>query len=205
MPMLGQIFKGAVKLSTLGCETGFHMTRYNMYHNIEKALQGLDEIGDDILSISWSSDLVNLLHHKHPRVTDAIYPQESILHLSYPDESFDYVFSDQVLEHVEGNPQQAIDETRRVLRPGGIAIHTTCLMQEIHGFPQDYWRFTPHGLRHLFRDWSQIIEAASWGNKLALFGLRYIPVPHARWHPLHRLAMWNQPESAMATWIIAKK
>jgi 2-polyprenyl-3-methyl-5-hydroxy-6-metoxy-1,4-benzoquinol methylase len=46
------------------------------------------------------------------------------------------VVSDQVLEHVVGDPQTAIDETLRVLRPGGIVIHTTCFMNPIHGAPE---------------------------------------------------------------------
>ena len=42
--------------------------------------------------------------------------------LGYPDESFDVVVSTTVLEHVRDLPA-ALRETRRVLRPGGIAFH----------------------------------------------------------------------------------
>lgn len=42
--------------------------------------------------------------------------------LDYPDESFDVVVSNTVLEHVRDLPA-AFRETRRVLRPGGIAFH----------------------------------------------------------------------------------
>ena len=42
--------------------------------------------------------------------------------LRYPDESFDVVVSNTVLEHVRDLPA-AFRETRRVLRPGGIAFH----------------------------------------------------------------------------------
>jgi SAM-dependent methyltransferase len=203
--MLGKLVKGALKLTTLGCETGIHMTRYRMYHDIEQELKPFRGMGGDILSVSWSSNLTALLKHPNPNVTSCAYPDENLLHLSYKDNSFDFVMSDQVLEHVEGSPQQAIDETYRVLKPGGIAVHTTCLMQELHEVPQDYWRFTPYGLRYLFRNYKTIIKSGSWGNRLAFFGFRYLPVPHAKWHPIHKVAMFNQVESPMMTWIIGQK
>jgi SAM-dependent methyltransferase len=56
----------------------------------------------------------------------------SLLALNFADESFDFVMCDQVLEHVEGDPQLAFDETWRVLRPGGIAIHTTVFNYSYH-------------------------------------------------------------------------
>jgi SAM-dependent methyltransferase len=203
--MLKSLVKGVVKLSTLGCETGFHLTRYRMYHDISASLQALPVVGDKILAISGSGNLMRLLKHPEPKVTHSVYPHESILALPHATDTFDYFMCDQVLEHIEGSPQQAIDETRRVLKPGGIAVHTTCLLQELHGLPHDYWRFTPNGLKYLFREFSEIVVASSWGNRIAFFALRYLPVPHAKWHPLHKLAMWNEPEAAMATWIIARK
>lgn len=42
--------------------------------------------------------------------------------LPYPDASFDFVVSNQVFEHVRDYPA-TIRETRRVLRPGGRAVH----------------------------------------------------------------------------------
>jgi SAM-dependent methyltransferase len=41
--------------------------------------------------------------------------------IPFPDESFDYVFTIEVLEHVH-NPWEALTEIRRVLRPGGVLI-----------------------------------------------------------------------------------
>jgi SAM-dependent methyltransferase len=205
--MLKKLVKGAIRLTTLGCETGHHMNRYRMYHDIEKTLAEVDKtgLGGDIVAISGSGDLSRLLKHPAPKITHAVYPQETLLGLSYPDNSFDYVMNDQVLEHVAGDPQKAVDETFRVLKPGGISVLTTCLLQELHGLPNDYWRFTPNGLKYLFRNYSQIISASSWGNRLAFFAFRYFPVPHAKWHPLHKIAMRNEPEAPMLTWIIARK
>ena len=63
--------------------------------------------------------------------------------LNFPDAAFDYVLSDQVLEHVEGNPQQAIDEGYRVLRPDGVAVHTTCFINPVHGAPRTFGALLP--------------------------------------------------------------
>lgn len=62
----------------------------------------------------------------------------------------------------EGNPQQHVDECRRVLLPGEIAVHTTCLSNPIHGAPGDFWRFTPDGLSLLHRAWCEILDVGGW-------------------------------------------
>ena len=44
--------------------------------------------------------------------------------IPYPDESFDLVFADNVLEHLE-TPQVVFDEVARVLKPGGVFLGKT--------------------------------------------------------------------------------
>lgn len=53
------------------------------------------------------------------------------------------------LEHVKF-PRRAIKEVYRILKPGGIFIVSTVMSFPIHDYPEDYWRFTPEGLRSLF-------------------------------------------------------
>lgn len=65
-----------------------------------------------------------------------------------PDESFGLVLNLESLEHIS-NPQKAIDEIHRVLRPNGLLILTTVMHFKIHRYPKDYWRFTPHGVELL--------------------------------------------------------
>ena len=67
------------------------------------------------------------------------------------DASLDAVFCLEVLEHTS-NPQAAASAIRRVLRPGGWFIGSTPFLLGIHDAPNDYFRFTEYGLRHLFRD-----------------------------------------------------
>jgi SAM-dependent methyltransferase len=70
--------------------------------------------------------------------------------LGIADASFDVVLCTEVLEHLP-EPQKAIDEIFRVLRPGGTLLLTTRFLFPIHDAPHDYFRFTKYGLRHLLR------------------------------------------------------
>lgn len=42
-------------------------------------------------------------------------------------------------------------------KKGGKLILTTCFIFPLHDIPNDYYRFTKYGLRHLFTDW-EILE-----------------------------------------------
>ena len=67
------------------------------------------------------------------------------------DESFDVVFSSDVLEHIT-RPWLAAKEISRILRPSGIAIIVTLFSWRNHPCPLDYWRFSPECLEFLFSD-----------------------------------------------------
>lgn len=122
-----EVVKGVYKLSTLGMNTGFHMVRYRMYERIGEVMSQLEQVGTEVLSISGSQELCKLINKPGLKITEANYPEHNILDLkAFEDDSFDYVVSDQVFEHIAGDPQHAMDETKRVLKPNGIAIHTTC-------------------------------------------------------------------------------
>ena len=117
--------------------------------------------------------------------------------------------SDMVLEHVEGNPQQAVDEARRVLREGGVAVITSVFDYPIHNYPSDFWRFTPDSLSWLHRGFSQVLEVGGWGNpyvwELMKDGMFIHGVPYAAWHPYHWIATKNDPKRPICVWIVAVK
>ena len=69
--------------------------------------------------------------------------------LPFPDNKFDAVICTQVLEHVK-EPQLVLDEAFRALKPGGVIYLSAPQGWGIHQQPHDYFRFTNHGLQHLF-------------------------------------------------------
>lgn len=195
------------RASMAGLERGPHVTRYTMYRRLEAA--SLDRKPGRLLAISHSAPLAAILGIKATETVEANFPDVDILALPFANDCFDFVVSDQVLEHVAGSPQQAVDECLRVLKKGGVVCHTTCFINPVHGFPADFWRFTPEALRLLHNQCSEIIECDGWGNldvwQAVKEGFRYEPVPHAAWHPLHKLAVENDPEWPISTWIVARK
>lgn len=203
-----ELLKRTIKLSTKGFECGWHVTRYSMYLRIGEFM-GKGTRHGKVLSISESDVLHNMFDSRRTEVVVANYPEYNVLYLPFENDSFDYVVCDQVLEHVEGNLQQAVDEQRRVLKPGGWLILTTCFMNPIHGAPGGFWRCTPSGLKLLCRQFRHIDQAEGWGNAwvhaMDHADVRGIPIPHAKYHPLHRIATHNDPRWPVMTWIIAQK
>ena len=63
--------------------------------------------------------------------------------------SFDSAICTAVLEHLE-EPEQALQEAYRVLKPGGVAIYTVPFIWHLHEEPRDFYRFTKYGLKYLF-------------------------------------------------------
>jgi SAM-dependent methyltransferase len=196
----------AWRLSMRGASVGPHITRYAMYQELGRH-RGAMRPGRT-LAVSFSRELCDVLGISHASVVEANYPEYDLLRLPFEDQAFDNLVSDQVLEHVRGDPRHAVDEAFRVLKPGGVAVHTTCFMNPIHDAPHDYWRFSVEALRLLCSD-AELITAGGWGNRYVWMvdavGMRFDPVPHGSGHLLHRLATVNDPEWPVVTWVIARK
>ncbi|MGR3607285.1 MAG: class I SAM-dependent methyltransferase [Sulfitobacter sp.] len=65
------------------------------------------------------------------------------------DASFDFIFSLDVFEHID-RPWLAAKEIQRLLKPGGVTVHSTLFSWRYHPCPIDYWRYSAEGLKSLF-------------------------------------------------------
>jgi len=65
-----------------------------------------------------------------------------------PNESAGTVLCLDTLEHVEFC-HKAVNEMHRILKPDGFCILSSVMKFPIHGYPDDYWRFTPAGFESL--------------------------------------------------------
>ena len=182
------------------------LTRYSMNRRIAAALP--KKISGKILSIGALGDIGFAINATQGEIVEACYPDVDVQHLPYPDEMFDAVISDQVLEHVE-DPVRAINESYRVLKKGGVAVHTTCFINQFHPSPRDFWRFSPDALRFLCRSFSEIIQCEGWGNWAAVMvcflGDRFRNMRIPEWGFRHAIATKNQNRYPISTWIVARK
>ena len=188
----------------------WQITRLCMYKTLADRLAPLDGPGRRCLCISASQALARVLGLRQAALQEAAYPAANLLDLPYPDGSFDFLVSDQVLEHVEGDPFRAVAESLRVLRPGGQAVHTTCFVNQVHGSPGDFWRFTPQALELLgSAAGGEVVLSGGWGNRAALavidLGFRMTPIPENPGNPLYQLAMRNEPDFPIVTWVVLRK
>lgn len=103
--------------------------------------------GDRDLSPLVEGELVNqdIVEGLHNRDIHILSPLSSI---PCPDDSFDCVVCNAVLEHVS-SPDEVLKEFHRVLVPGGHLYLAVPFMQPEHLDPTDYQRYTRDGLRLL--------------------------------------------------------
>jgi len=66
-----------------------------------------------------------------------------------PDNSFDFISSISVFEHID-KPWLAAREIMRILRPGGVTLHVAPFSYFYHEAPVDFWRYSPAGFAYLF-------------------------------------------------------
>ena len=75
-----------------------------------------------LLEINEAGSLTRFLNRLR-RYTFVSYPEVDMHYLPFDDESFDLAVHSDTLEHVQ-NPIHALEECRRVLRPGGFLVYT---------------------------------------------------------------------------------
>lgn len=93
-------------------------------------------------------------------------------HFPFDSASFDSVLCNQVLEHVF-NPDEFLEEIRRVLKPGGLLLMTIPFVWDEHEQPYDYARYSTFGLKALLEKHGFVVERQCkiTGNISVLFQL----------------------------------
>jgi SAM-dependent methyltransferase len=132
--------------------------------------------------------------------------------LNYPDfdicaplaaaDRFDVVICEQVLEHVP-DPWKAASNLRELTVGGGHVIVSTPFLIKVHeipGFLDDYWRFTPRGLRALLEGAGLAVDdVQTWGNRACVVGNLRRWSGYRLWHRLR-----NEPDLAVQVWAYAR-
>jgi SAM-dependent methyltransferase len=81
-----------------------------------------------------------------------------VMAMPFKDNEFDAIICVAVMAHVK-EPQKAVDEMRRCLKPGGylfISFPFINFYCGIEGYFDDYFRYTESGVRYLLRDFKGI-------------------------------------------------
>ena len=136
-----------------------HNTSRPIQQALHKALQELDASPAPGLNVGCgATDL-------HPRmlrvdVNPSAQPDylSSADHLPFADATFSVAVSQEVLEHL-AEPQLALAELARVVRPGGLLYLQTPFIIGYHAAPADYWRFTNEGLAAMLQRAGLVVEA----------------------------------------------
>ncbi|MFA6978805.1 MAG: class I SAM-dependent methyltransferase [Ignavibacteriaceae bacterium] len=152
-------------------DNGYWTPQTMMLRSINDIVQSIEGVAVNALSIDVNPTLNEILLSRWTNldIKVAKYPEIDAQNLSsFKDETFDVVFSHQVLEHIP-KPWIAAKEMNRVLKCGGVGIHTSCAYNPRHGYPafKDYYRFLPDGLAELFDD-VNIWVKDGWGSKEAI-------------------------------------
>lgn len=101
------------------------------------------------------------------------------------DDSYDTAICLEVLEHVK-EPVKALMEINRILRPKGTVIISVPHLSRLHEEPNDYFRFTKHGLKHIMENTDfEVLEINASGGIFSFLG--------HQWSTFFVLAFWRIP------------
>ncbi len=86
--------------------------------------------------------------------------------LPFAPESIDAFVSRSMLEH-HPDPSRVVRAVSRATRPGGLGLHVAPFLFPVHASPDDFQRWTAHGLARLFPDW-EVLEQRSTSGPVSL-------------------------------------
>ncbi len=95
----------------------------------------------------------------------------SILNLPAENHSYDSVVCLEVLEHIN-DTKRAVSEIARVTRSGGTLLLSTPMHWPLHYEPEDYYRFTPYGLKEILKPYFDVVHTEKIGGLFSFLGAR---------------------------------
>jgi len=120
-----------------------------------------------------------------------------------PDNHFQSLLCTSVLEHLE-EPADALAEAFRVLEPGGVALYTAQFFWHVHEAPRDFYRYTRHGLEHLFAQAGfEVLEVGALCGFWVTFTteLNYYLRRFARGPLKPLIGLWTLVTGGLALWL----
>lgn len=86
-------------------------------------------------------------------------------HMPFEDESYEVILCTGLLEHL-AEPEDALKEMKRILKPGGKILLGASSAFSVHDAPHDYFHFTPYGLEYLLekQNWKHVEVRGSCGT-----------------------------------------
>jgi SAM-dependent methyltransferase len=116
---------------------------------LKKMLSKYDPLTDDGLNIGAGNTFFGKhIQNLELEPGDNVDLVGSVMHIPANDESFDFIISQEVLEHVE-NPFVAMREINRVLRYNGMGYIQLPFIIGYHPCPNDFYRFSHQGIAYL--------------------------------------------------------
>jgi SAM-dependent methyltransferase len=135
-------------------------------------LIGSGSRGDSVEAL-FNSPVVNL-HKIDIYSSDSVDIIADAHYLPFASGIFDGVWIQAVIEHLV-DPNLAVKEIHRVMKPAGVIYAETPFMQQIHEGAYDFTRFTISGHRYLFKDFKQVAIGSIGSPGLASWwSIRYL-------------------------------
>ncbi len=147
----------------------FSLTKHKLStRNLDKLCR--ENATDELTLVIHSEDVEYLEHFpnayavtKRKDVPADLYVDVHYRELSQiPSESYRVILCTGLLEHIP-DPDRLINEFHRILEPGGRIIISASAVFSFHECPDNFFHFTPYGIRLLFKDWDhfEMLRGAS--------------------------------------------